>query len=175
MQLIKPRRGRPSESVKARALHEVLIRGNWLETTAARLELSEPLVRRWVREARQAGSVCAVFGCPRPVRGLLCDIHQLRQRWWQFNPRSLYSTAAWRNGRSWFLHGHPLWGTRIDGRRHAEHSWCAEHDAMVPATHVDHNLPHRGDWWQFWDVENWQALCHQCHSFKTYKHDGALM
>jgi 5-methylcytosine-specific restriction protein A len=37
-----------------------------------------------------------------------------------------------------------------------------------PATEVDHITPHKGDMNLFWDVNNWQALCHECHSRKTY-------
>ena len=38
----------------------------------------------------------------------------------------------------------------------------------MPATDVDHIVPHRGDMSLFWDVNNWQALCHECHARKTY-------
>ena len=37
-----------------------------------------------------------------------------------------------------------------------------------PATEVDHITPHKGDMQLFWDVNNWQPLCHECHSRKTY-------
>ena len=37
-----------------------------------------------------------------------------------------------------------------------------------PATEVDHITPHKGDMQLFWDVNNWQSLCHECHSRKTY-------
>jgi 5-methylcytosine-specific restriction protein A len=32
---------------------------------------------------------------------------------------------------------------------------------------VDHIIPHRGDQYLFWDQENWQALCKDCHDRKT--------
>ncbi len=35
------------------------------------------------------------------------------------------------------------------------------------ATEVDHVIPHRNDPLLFWDQDNWQALCHRCHSEKT--------
>ena len=41
----------------------------------------------------------------------------------------------------------------------------------VRATDVDHIVPHRGDPALFWDEENWQALCHSCHSKKTRNED----
>lgn len=38
----------------------------------------------------------------------------------------------------------------------------------APATEVDHIIPHKGDPKLMWDVNNYQALCHTCHSKKTY-------
>lgn len=35
------------------------------------------------------------------------------------------------------------------------------------AAHADHVRPHRGDLALFWDRDNLQALCHECHSAKT--------
>jgi len=43
---------------------------------------------------------------------------------------------------------------------------CADHlkrGAVVPATVVDHIVPHRGDTELFWDRDNWQSLCKRCH------------
>nr|DAE96978.1 MAG TPA: HNH endonuclease [Caudoviricetes sp.] len=45
---------------------------------------------------------------------------------------------------------------------------------IVPATEVDHIIPHRGDQKLFWDMSNWQALCHNCHSAKTAREDGGF-
>lgn len=33
----------------------------------------------------------------------------------------------------------------------------------VPATVVDHKIPHRNDMELFWDRDNWQGLCKCCH------------
>ena len=38
---------------------------------------------------------------------------------------------------------------------------------VVPATIVDHVVPHRGDPDLFWDEANWAALCKRCHDAKT--------
>lgn len=38
----------------------------------------------------------------------------------------------------------------------------------APATEVDHIIPHKGDPKLMWDEKNFQALCHRCHSKKTY-------
>ena len=36
-----------------------------------------------------------------------------------------------------------------------------------PSQVVDHIKPHRGDVYRFWDIENHQVLCKQCHDKKT--------
>lgn len=45
----------------------------------------------------------------------------------------------------------------------------APHNLPVskPATDVDHVIPHRGNERLFWNEQNWQALCYECHSQKT--------
>jgi len=37
----------------------------------------------------------------------------------------------------------------------------------TPATQTDHVVPHRGDRALFWNVANWQSLCHTCGARKT--------
>ncbi len=44
---------------------------------------------------------------------------------------------------------------------------CDARGVITPATEVDHITPHRGDMHLFWDTDNWQPLCKQCHSAKT--------
>lgn len=46
---------------------------------------------------------------------------------------------------------------------------CAKHGLRVPATRVDHVIPHRGDWERFIDREGLQSLCESCHNRKTAK------
>ena len=58
----------------------------------------------------------------------------------------------WRNYRVKFLNEHPL---------------CADHQArgmIVPASVVDHKIPHHGDEQLFWNPDNHQALCDLCHN-----------
>lgn len=43
-----------------------------------------------------------------------------------------------------------------------------------PATEIDHIIPHKGDYELFWNVDNWQPLCHSCHSRKTVLEDGGF-
>ena len=61
----------------------------------------------------------------------------------------------WRDARAAYLRRHPLCVS------------CQAEGKLVPATVVDHILPHRGDQSLFWDVNNWQALCKECHDKKT--------
>lgn len=44
---------------------------------------------------------------------------------------------------------------------------CKKVGRVEVATDVDHIIPHRGDMRLFWDRNNWQGLCHACHSAKT--------
>ena len=75
-----------------------------------------------------------------------------------FRERSkLYNNDRWKRSRALFLQLHP---------------WCEEckkQGKLVPATDVDHIVSHRGDMSLFWDMGNWQALCHECHARKTYR------
>jgi len=65
----------------------------------------------------------------------------------------------WTKARKMFLNKHPL---------------CELCDRPVPATVVDHIVPHEGDQTLFWDESNWQALCVTCHSVKTAAQDGGF-
>lgn len=64
--------------------------------------------------------------------------------------RRLYHKERYRRFRRQFMALHPL---------------CVK--CGKPATDLDHIEPHRGDANLFWNQENWQALCHKCHSRKT--------
>ena len=61
----------------------------------------------------------------------------------------------WREARAAYLRRHPLCVS------------CQTDGKLTPATVVDHVLPHRGDQRLFWDMNNWQALCKECHDRKT--------
>lgn len=65
--------------------------------------------------------------------------------------------TRWRKARKLFLQQHPLCVL------------CQEEGKVVPATVVDHIIPHRGDKRLFWDQTNWQSLCKNCHDKKTGK------
>ena len=63
--------------------------------------------------------------------------------------------ARWRRARIAFLQKHPLCAE------------CQREGKLTPATVVDHIFPHRGDQQLFWDQDNWQPLCKECHDRKT--------
>ena len=61
----------------------------------------------------------------------------------------------WRKARAAFLACHPLCAA------------CRAQGRVVPATVVDHVVPHRGDQKLFWDESNWEPFCKPCHDAKT--------
>ncbi len=61
-------------------------------------------------------------------------------------------THIWRKARTAYL------------RRHQLCVMCGRAGRRVPATIVDHLVPHRGDAGLFWDAANWQALCIPHHN-----------
>ncbi|HPJ03272.1 MAG TPA: HNH endonuclease signature motif containing protein [Candidatus Limiplasma sp.] len=96
---------------------------------------------------------CRHPGCPNLSDGVYCEQH-----------RGLYareSAAArgydsqWQKARTRFLKQNPLC------------TECLRNNRIVPATVVDHIIPHRGDETLFWDESNWQPLCKPCHDRKT--------
>ena len=110
---------------------------------------------------------CAHPGCQQwAVLGSYCKAHaaewqeKLKARRAEFARRADEERAsaddrgytfAWRKARKAWIIRHPL--CAICGK---------------PATDVDHITPHRGDRTLFWDTNNWQSLCHECHSRKSY-------
>jgi 5-methylcytosine-specific restriction protein A len=63
--------------------------------------------------------------------------------------------SRWREARALFLKQHPLCEI------------CQVEGKIVPATVVDHVIPHRGDPRLFWDQANWESLCERHHNEKT--------
>jgi 5-methylcytosine-specific restriction protein A len=103
---------------------------------------------------------CPVPGCPssRP-----CAAHdaarararrELRPVW-----DGWYRLARWTN-KTWGLRARVLRASPLC-------VVCRASGRVVPATQVDHIVPHRGDPALFWAFENLQALCDPCHSAKT--------
>ena len=96
---------------------------------------------------------CKQPNCSNLVKGGYCDKHNIKVA---SKHTSMYNTR-WRKARVIFLKAHPL---------------CAICNDI--ATDVDHIISHKGNEKLFWDVTNWQALCHSCHSTKTNKEDGGF-
>jgi 5-methylcytosine-specific restriction enzyme A len=63
--------------------------------------------------------------------------------------------SRWRRARAAFLARNPLCAT------------CQAQGRVIPATIVDHVVPHRGDQKLFWDEMNWAPSCKPCHDAKT--------
>jgi len=61
----------------------------------------------------------------------------------------------------------------------SRHPRCADpfarHSSIIKqADVVDHIIPHRGNPQLFWDENNHQSLCTNCHNFKTATVDGGF-
>ncbi len=69
---------------------------------------------------------------------------------------------AWQKARFYYFKKHPL----------CVH--CEVEGLIIPATDLDHIIPHQGNKVLFWDSSNWQGLCHSCHSRKTVLEDGGF-
>lgn len=100
---------------------------------------------------------CRYPGCPNLCEsGTYCPEHSAespdRQRG---SAAERGYDAKWRRARKLFLQRHPLCAN------------CLSQGVLTPATVVDHIVPHRGDRVLFWDENNWQPLCKNCHDQKT--------
>lgn len=69
--------------------------------------------------------------------------------------RRLYNSARWRATRRGWLANHPLCAQ------------CDRNGVTRPGDQMDHIVPHNGDLSLFWDSDNWQTLCAECHGAKT--------
>lgn len=114
--------------------------------------------------------LCAARGCDElALPGLAhCDDHERDRQDREAKRRSeaklsstareghaLYKSKWWTSARLAFLKRHPLCVE------------CQSVGLVVPAEHVDHVVPHRGNLKLFRDRRNWQPLCRSCHSRKT--------
>ncbi|MGE5417491.1 MAG: HNH endonuclease [Acidobacteriota bacterium] len=108
---------------------------------------------------------CSYPGCPHLTDSRFCEEHQ-KAADAQYNKHQRDPGTRKLYGRRW---------QRARKHHLAEHPFCVQCEAenrLVPATEVDHIVPHKGDWQLFWDKSNWQSLCKPCHSRKTAKEDG---
>jgi len=110
--------------------------------------------------------LCAHAGCRNTSDSKYCEEHK-KARAQQADERR--GTAAergydsrWKKARLTYLRHNPLCVE------------CLKSGSTVPATVVDHIVPHKGDQALFWDTDNWQSLCKYHHDKKTAAHDGAF-
>ena len=96
---------------------------------------------------------CRHPGCFRLSDGVYCEEH--RALYARENAAARGYDKRWQKARALYLRQHPLCLS------------CLREKRIVPATVVDHIIPHRGDDKLFWDQANWQPLCKACHDRKT--------
>ena len=103
---------------------------------------------------------CRHPGCPKLVEAgtKYCAKHKPMHPE-EYRPEKKIYGYKWQKVRKRFLETHPLCEE------------CKKQGRYVKATDVDHVIPHRGDMDLFWDWDNYQALCHSCHSKKTARED----
>jgi 5-methylcytosine-specific restriction enzyme A len=71
------------------------------------------------------------------------------------------------------LQRHSMYGRKwqTESKKYlAEHPWCEDcmkKGVFTVATEVHHKRKHQGNSKLFWDKNNWQGLCHSCHSKRT--------
>lgn len=102
---------------------------------------------------------CAHPICPNLTRKKYCEQHKNSDDKVRANSHQRGYDGRWRKARVTYLSKHPVCVE------------CAKEGRVVPATVVDHIIPHKGDKKLFWDTNNWQPLCASCHSRKTIKED----
>ena len=96
---------------------------------------------------------CRHPGCPNLSDDVYCEEH--RAKYVRESAAARGYDSRWQKARARFLKRNPLCVA------------CFRDKKLVPATVVDHILPHRGDKRLFWDESNWQPLCKACHDGKT--------
>ena len=91
-----------------------------------------------------------------------CDKHQSRVKQRDRDRGTAHQRgydAEWKKHRDQFLLEHPLCVE------------CRRKGYVMPATVVDHIIPHKGDKDLFWNKSNWQSLCETHHNIKTATED----
>jgi 5-methylcytosine-specific restriction protein A len=117
--------------------------------------------------------ICCHPGCSELSEKRYCEKHrvifeeQSRQRRERYDkdrgsPSVRGYNSKWRKARTNYLRHHPLCAE------------CERHGRVVPATVVDHIIPHKGNQKLFWDTSRWQSLCKSCHDAKTAREDGGF-
>lgn len=68
-------------------------------------------------------------------------------------------TSSWRTGKTSAQRGYNHRWQKARATYLRAHPLCVMCTRAVPATVVDHKIPHEGDQALFWDTNNWQSLC----------------
>lgn len=108
---------------------------------------------------------CCKTGCKNVSTDQYCDTHKINGYSYDQQRESAARRGydhRWRKERLVFLKNYPL----------CKH--CLDVSKITKATVVGHILPHKGNKERFWDRNNWQGLCHSCHSTKTAQEDGGF-
>jgi 5-methylcytosine-specific restriction protein A len=109
---------------------------------------------------------CKKAGCPNVSSEPYCADHKHLARTYDEHRGTAAQRgydSKWRKARLGYLKKHPLCvQCEYDGKH-------------IPATVVDHIIPHKGDKDLFWDSKNnWQPLCKRHHDIKTVREDGGF-
>jgi 5-methylcytosine-specific restriction enzyme A len=65
--------------------------------------------------------------------------------------------AKWYQTHRWKRQSHLFRST------HPRCMMCEEHGVLKASEVTDHKIPHRGNQELFWNQNNWQAVCKDCH------------
>lgn len=104
---------------------------------------------------------CKHPGCPALVEPgkMFCAKHLPLHKEFTRPSQERGYTYEWRKASKAYLKEHPLCAE------------CQRKGRLIPATVVDHVVPHRGDRTLFWDRSNWHPLCKKCHDEKTLREE----
>ena len=123
--------------------------------------------------------LCAYSGCQHsiPYEEKYCEDHREKGEARDKNARRERQKAVDARRGSAASRGYGYRWRIVAKRFLQKHPYCVEcyrQGRIRPATDVDHIVPHRGDAKLMWNPNNWQPLCHECHSRKTASEDGAF-
>lgn len=107
---------------------------------------------------------CRQPGCPELVESGYCRKHRQKMQRQEDKRRGTATKRGynyqWQKAREIYLSQNPLCAI------------CLENGVVNMANIVDHIIPHKGDKELFWDRNNWQSLCKECHDLKTLREKG---
>lgn len=104
---------------------------------------------------------------------------QAPQKYGGRRPQRLGRTSVDRPGGMWLHSWRWRQARKLWLQQHPECVVCDREGVINVGTddepnHVDHRVPHRGDYRLFWDESNWQTLCQHHHNQKTAMEDGGF-